>query len=300
MRDLHVHSDPEGEELTMKEFLQYLYKGDFPEALAMFSSVALRLVLAFLLWWLGRKVIRRLAALIERGLSVSQQKGMDSGLAKFLLSLCRVGMYTILFVLLFELLGLPITSVAAILGSAGLAIGLALQGSLSNFAGGVLILLTRPFRVGDYIVASGLEGTVKDIGICYTRLLTTDNRTVILPNGSLANSNLVNVSAEPTRRVDLVVPISYDDDIRSVRSMLLELAEAEERVLKDKPVEVLVKEFGDSSVNLFFRSWVKKEDYWAVYFSLMEEIRYAMKERGFTIPLQQLDVSITSGATPRP
>ena len=201
-------------------------------------------------------------------------------------------MYTVLFFLLFELLGLPITSVATIIGSAGLAIGLALQGSLSNFAGGVLILLTRPFRVGDYIVASGLEGTVKDIGICYTRLLTTDNRTVILPNGSLANSNLVNVSAEPTRRVDLTVPISYDDDIRSVRAMLLEIAEAEERLLADKPVEVLVKEFGESSVNLFFRFWVKKEDYWAVYFSMMENIRYAMKERGFTIPFQQLDVTI--------
>ncbi|MBR6019281.1 MAG: mechanosensitive ion channel [Lachnospiraceae bacterium] len=276
----------------MKEFIQYLYKGDFPAALAVFSAVAIRIVFAVLLWWVGRRVIRKLLSLIERGLTVRQQKGMDSGLAKFLLSLCRVGMYTVLFVLLFELLGLPITSVATILGSAGLAIGLALQGSLSNFAGGVLILLTKPFRVGDYIVASGLEGTVKDIGICYTRLLTPDNRTVIMPNGSLANSNLVNVSAEPERRVDLAVPISYDDDIRSVRAMLLELAEADERVLKNKTAEVLVKEFGDSSVNLVFRCWVKKENYWPVYFSMMEEIRYAMKERGFTIPFPQLDVTL--------
>ena len=276
----------------MKEFIQYLYKGDFPAALAVFSAVAIRIVFAVLLWWVGRRVIRKLLSLIERGLTVRQQKGMDSGLAKFLLSLCRVGMYTVLFVLLFELLGLPITSVATILGSAGLAIGLALQGSLSNFAGGVLILLTKPFRVGDYIVASGLEGTVKDIGICYTRLLTPDNRTVIMPNGSLANSNLVNVSAEPERRVDLAVPISYDDDIRSVRAMLLELAEADERVLKNKTAEVLVKEFGDSSVNLMFRCWVKKENYWPVYFSMMEEIRYAMKERGFTIPFPQLDVTL--------
>ena len=278
--------------MRMKEFIQYLYKGDFPAALAVFSAVAIRIVFAVLLWWVGRRVIRKLLSLIERGLTVRQQKGMDSGLAKFLLSLCRVGMYTVLFVLLFELLGLPITSVATILGSAGLAIGLALQGSLSNFAGGVLILLTKPFRVGDYIVASGLEGTVKDIGICYTRLLTPDNRTVIMPNGSLANSNLVNVSAEPERRVDLAVPISYDDDIRSVRAMLLELAEADERVLKNKTTEVLVKEFGDSSVNLVFRCWVKKENYWPVYFSMMEEIRYAMKERGFTIPFPQLDVTL--------
>lgn len=276
----------------MKEFLQYLYKGDFPAALTMFAAVLIKILFACIIWWLGRKIIRRLVALIERGLRVRQEKGMDSGLAKFLLSLCRVGMYTILFVVLFELLGLPITSVATIIGSAGLAIGLALQGSLSNFAGGVLILLTRPFRVGDYIVAAGLEGTVRDIGICYTRLLTPDNRTVILPNGSLANSNLVNVSAEPTRRVDLTVPISYDDDIRGVRAMLMELAGADERVLTEKPAEVLVKEFGDSSVNLVFRCWVKREDYWPVYFAMMESIRYAMKERGFTIPFQQLDVTI--------
>ena len=276
----------------MKEFLQYLYKGDFPAALTMFAAVLIKILFACIIWWLGRKIMRRLVALIERGLRVRQEKGMDSGLAKFLLSLCRVGMYTVLFVVLFELLGLPITSVATIIGSAGLAIGLALQGSLSNFAGGVLILLTRPFRVGDYIVAAGLEGTVRDIGICYTRLLTPDNRTVILPNGSLANSNLVNVSAEPTRRVDLTVPISYDDDIRGVRAMLMELAGADERVLTEKPAEVLVKEFGDSSVNLVFRCWVKREDYWPVYFAMMESIRYAMKERGFTIPFQQLDVTI--------
>ncbi len=276
----------------MKDFLYYLYNGDFPKAMAAFSSVALRIVLAFLLWWLGRKLIRRIAMVIERGLTVRQQKGMDSGLAKFLLSLSRVGMYTVLFVLMFELLGLPITSVATILGSAGLAIGLALQGSLSNFAGGVLILLTRPFRVGDYIVAAGLEGTVKDIGICYTRLLTPDNRTVIMPNGNLANSNLVNVSAEPERRVDLTVPISYDDDIRDVRAMLLELAQKDERILTTRPTEVLVKEFGDSSVNLAFRCWVKKEDYWGVFFAMMEAIRYEMKERGFTIPFQQLDVTV--------
>ena len=146
---------------------------------------------------------------------------MDAGLARFLYSLCKVGMYTVLFVLLFELLGLPITSVATIIGSAGLAIGLALQGSLSNFAGGVLILLTKPFKLGDYIIASDMEGTVKDIGICYTKLLTPDNRTVIMPNGGLSNANLINVSAEPERRVDLQVPISYEDDIRSVRDTLI-------------------------------------------------------------------------------
>ncbi|MBR5712087.1 MAG: mechanosensitive ion channel [Lachnospiraceae bacterium] len=281
----------------MKEFIEALYKGDFPIALTIFASVALRVVAAFLLWWIGRKLIRYLARLVERGLAARQEKGLDSGLAKFLLSLFRVGLYAVLFAIIFELLGFPITSIAAILGSAGLAIGLALQGSLSNFAGGVLILLTRPFRVGDYIVASGLEGTVKDIGICYTRLLTTDNRTVVMPNGSLANSNLINVSAEPVRRVDITVPISYDDDIRGVRVMLFDLADAEERILADRQVEVYVKEFGENSVNMIFRTWVKKEDYWPVYFSLMEAIRYAMKERGFTIPFPQLDVTLANAGS---
>ncbi|MBQ2557742.1 MAG: mechanosensitive ion channel, partial [Lachnospiraceae bacterium] len=258
----------------MKEFLQCLSRGDLTTAMALFAAVAVRILFAVFLWWLGRKVIRKILTLLERGLAVRQQKGMDAGLAKFLASLCKVGMYTILFVMLFELLGLPITSVATIIGSAGLAIGLALQGSLSNFAGGVLILLTKPFVVGDYIVASGMEGTVREIGICYTRLLTPDNRTVILPNGSLANSNLINVSAQPERRVDIIVPISYEDDIRGVREMLLSLANCNDKVLSDRPYEVYVKEFGESSVNMVFRVWVKKENYWPVYFGLMEDIKY--------------------------
>ena len=278
--------------MSMKEFLQSLSRGDFTTALALFATVAVRILFAFFLWWLGRKVIRRILSLIERGLSARQEKGMDAGLAKFLLSLCKVVMYTILFAMLFEILGLPITSVATIIGSAGLAIGLALQGSLSNFAGGVLILLTKPFVVGDYIVASGMEGTVREIGICYTRLLTPDNRTVILPNGSLANTNLINVSAQPERRVDIIVPISYEDDIRGVREMLLSVADGNEKILPGHSREVYVKEFGESSVNMVFRVWVKKEDYWPVYFGLMEDIKYAMQERGFTIPFAQIDVHL--------
>ncbi len=255
----------------MKEFLQCLSRGDLTTAMALFAAVAVRILFAVFLWWLGRKVIRKLLTLLERGLAVRQQKGMDAGLAKFLASLCKVGMYTILFVMLFELLG---------------------QGSLSNFAGGVLILLTKPFVVGDYIVASGMEGTVREIGICYTRLLTPDNRTVILPNGSLANSNLINVSAQPERRVDIIVPISYEDDIRGVREMLLSLANSNDKVLSNRPYEVYVKEFGESSVNMVFRVWVKKENYWPVYFGLMEDIKYAMQERGFTIPFTQVDIHL--------
>jgi small conductance mechanosensitive channel len=276
----------------MKEFIKCLYNGDFTTAMSLFSAVVVRVLVALVLLWVGRKVIRKIQSVTERALLAREQKGMDPGLARFLLSLCKVGLYAILFVILFELLGLPITSVATIIGSAGLAIGLALQGSLSNFAGGVLILLTRPFRVGDFISASGMEGTVKEIGICYTTLLTPDNRAVILPNGGLANTNLINVSAQPERRVDIIVPIAYEDDIRGVREMLMTISEGREGILTDRPREVYVKEFGDSSVNMVFRCWVKKEDYWPVFFGLMEEIKYAMEERGFTIPFRQIDIHL--------
>ncbi len=274
----------------MNDFLKALLEGDLSKALVLFGAVAVQIALAVVLLWLGRKVVRWICRAVERGLTARTEKGMDPGLAKFLTALCRTGLYALLFLLLFELLGFPITSLVALFGSAGLAIGLALQGSLSNFAGGVLILLTRPFRLGDYIVAQGMEGTVEEIGICYTKLLTPDNRTVIMPNGGLANTNLINVSAEPERRVDIMVPIAYDDDIRKMRELLLGLAESEERVLRTRPSEVYVKEFGDSAIQLVFRCWVRKENYWPVYFGLMEEIRYAMAREGFTIPFPQLDV----------
>jgi len=274
----------------MKEFFQYLYEGEFQMAFALLSSVLVRLAFAFLILWIGRKLVRRVLNIIGRGLGRQEERGMDEGLSKFLHSLCKVALHVLLFVILFEILGLPIASVATLIGSAGLAIGLAMQGTLSNFAGGVLILLTKPFSVDDYIVVSGLEGTVQEIGICYTRLLTPDNRTVILPNGSLANSNLINVSEQPERRVDLVVPIAYEDDIRAVRKMLLGLLEERTEILPDKPCEIYVKELADSSVNLVMRVWVKKQDYWPVYFGLIESVKYAMQENGFTIPYRQLDI----------
>ena len=141
-------------------------------------------------------------------------------------------------------------------------------------------------------MVGNLEGTVTNIGICYTKLNTVDNRVVVLPNGNLSNNNLVNVSAEPKRRIDLVVPISYDDDIRTVRNVLTDIAGSQPKVLADEPVEVYTKEFGDDSIQILYRFWVKREDYWEVYFGTQEKIRYAFLEKGISIPFRQVDVTI--------
>ncbi len=293
----------------MKEFFNALFQGEFVDALSSFAPLVVKLVIVLLLAWIGSKLIKWVLSLLDKALNKSIEKGMDKGIAKFFKSSCKVLLYIVLFLIVVDQLGVPMTSFVTILGSVGLAVGLALQGSLSNFAGGVLILLTHPFRIGDYIVAGGQEGTVTDISICYTKLLTVDNRTVVFPNGTLSNSNLVNVTAEPFRRIDLEIPVSYDDDIREVRSMLLELCDRDARILNDgtnvngtvSPTEspapkfvreVYVKDFGDSSITILYRFWVRREDYWGAYFDMMESVRYAMKERGFTIPFNQLDVSI--------
>lgn len=179
----------------------------------------------------------------------------------------------------------------ALVGSVGLTVGLALQGSLSNFAGGVLLLVLKPFIVGDYIVAQGLEGTVTKIDIFYTTVLTVDNRTIVLPNGTLSNGNIVNVTHEPTRRLDLIVPIGYEDDIRKVKALLLSIANHHtEQILQDHDVVVMVSDFGDDAVEIAFRVWVKKEDYWTTRSDLLEEIKYTFDEQHITIPFHQLDV----------
>lgn len=179
----------------------------------------------------------------------------------------------------------------ALVGSVGLTVGMALQGSLSNFAGGVLILVLKPFVVGDYVVAQGLEGTVTKIDLFYTTILTTDNRTVVMPNGALSNGNIVNVTHEPVRRLDLIVPIGYGDDIRQVKAILLGIADHHaERILQDRDIAVMVGDFGDDAVEIAFRVWVKKEDYWALRSDLLEDIKYTFDEQHITIPFHQFDV----------
>lgn len=254
------------------------------------SPFLFRLLLALLLFFLGRKLISFLLRLFDRICN----KRLEHGVSGFLHAVFNVILQVVLLIAAADIIGLPTTSFVAVLGSLGLAVGLSLQGSLSNFAGGILLLVTKPFVVGDYIVVDSFEGTVTDIGICYTKLRTSDNRAVVMPNGTLSNSNLVNVNQEPTRRVDMVVPISYNDSIRGMRELLVDVAMQNEKVLKEQPVDVYVKEFGAGSIQLGFRVWVESGMYWDTLCELQEAVREAMQAKGYTMPYRQLDVNLVA------
>lgn len=233
--------------------------------------------------WLINKLVNVLGRTMEGRL-------VEPTLAKFLRSLVSIGLKGLLFISVLGMIGIETTSFIAVLGAAGLAVGLALQGSLSNFAGGVLILLFRPFRVGQVIDAQGFLGTVHEIGILHTVLKTFDNKTIIIPNGNLANSAITNMSLEETRRADWVFGVSYDDDIRKVRDVIQGVLDAEERILKDKPTVIALSEFADSSVNFTVRAWVNAADLWPVIWDTNEKIKLAFDEQGISIPFPQRDV----------
>lgn len=254
------------------------------------SPFLFRVIFAIVLYYIGQKVIKLILSLLTK----LGTKKLEAGVLGFLHTVLNVILQVVLVIAVVDTLGFPTTSFIAVIGSLGLTVGLALQGSLSNFAGGVLLLVTKPFVVGDYISVSGYEGTVSEIGICYTKLKTVDNRVVVLPNGSLSNSNLVNVNQEQLRRVDLVVPVSYSDDITGVKDMLLDIAHANPLVLQDQPVDVFVKGFGNDSVDVSFRVWTNRETYWDVFGQIQEAVHKEMPKRGYTIPFHQVDVTIVS------
>ncbi len=220
------------------------------------------------------------------------KRNIDDSLKPFLRSL----LYNILLVLLIlsvlSTLGIQMTSFVAIIGAAGLAVGLALQGTLQNFAGGVIILILRPFKVGDYIEGSGHAGTIKEIQIFNTVMLTPDNKKIIIPNGGLSNASITNYSAQPTRRVDMVFGIGYDDDIKKAKELLETIVTGDERVLKDPIHQIAVSELADSSVNFVVRPWVNAADYWDVYFDMHEKIKLEFDKAGISIPFPQRDVHI--------
>lgn len=255
-----------------------------------FSIIKL-IVIALLIWFIGKRVIGLILKVTKHAL----EKGkIDEGVQSFLMSLVRIALYAILIVVLVGTVGIETSSIAAVFASAGVAIGLALQGSLSNFAGGVLILILKPFKIGDYIVAKGLEGTVTSIDIFYTKLLTTDNRLVVLPNGSLSNSDLVNVSHEPTRRVDLTASVDYSSDIKKVKTILFDIGSNLEYSFEDEthPVQVYVNSYEASSIDLGLRFWVKAEDYWTAKWEATEQMKAKFDAAGISIPFNQLDVMI--------
>ena len=273
-------------ELDPKELINAL-----SEFLALFGLRALGGLIILIIGW---KVTNKIAKSFER-LLVKYE--VEPSLISFLWSFLLWALRIILLISVASVLGVKTTSFIAVLGSAGLAIGLAIQGSLSNLAGGVLILLLRPFKVGDFVEVSDTSGTVKRIMLFHTVLNTIDNRIVFLPNGPLANSNIINYSAEASRRIDYNLGISYGDDLKKGKELLMKLAIADERIFKDPAPEVMVASLGDSSVNLRLRVWVATPNYWPVIFSLTELSKLACDEQGLNIPFPQRDVHLyTAGA----
>ncbi len=221
---------------------------------------------------------------------------MDPTAKGFILTCFAVLLKVALVVTVAAYLGIPMTSFVAILGAMGLAVGLALQGSLANFAGGLMLLIFRPFKVGDFVEANGSQGVVQSISILYTKLLTLDNRAVLIPNGSLSNNTVINFSAEDTRRVDLVFNAAFDSDVERVKAVLLVIAEKNEMVLKDPAPFARLSGKNDSGLEFTLRAWTKKENYWDVYFDLLENVKLAFDKVGIVVPYKQVDVHMKNDA----
>ncbi|MBO5145382.1 MAG: mechanosensitive ion channel family protein [Lachnospiraceae bacterium] len=259
-----------------------------PEKILSFGS---QVLIAALLFFVGSKAISFIRKITKKSL---QRANVETGVIQFLDGLIKAGLYGILVLVIAGTFGFDATSVVALVGSAGVTIGLALQGSLSNLAGGVLILLLKPFRVGDFIIESGhgTEGTVKEIGIFYTKLATTDGKIVVLPNGNLANSSITNATDSPTRRIDLTVGISYDADIKKAKEVLQALMDNDMDILHSEPVSVFVDSLADSAVVLGMRCYCENPKYWEVRWRLLENAKYALDEAEIEIPYQQLSVHV--------
>ena len=203
-----------------------------------------------------------------------------------------IGIKIILILMVMNYVGIETTGLAAVIGAAGIGIGLAVQGSLSNLAGGVVILFIRPFNVGDYIDAAGLSGTVEKIGMFYTTLLSIDNKVELIPNGTLANGNIVNYTSKPERRVDLTFSVAYEEDVYKVKNILTNIVNNNELIMKNPEPFVGLSEHGESSINFVVRAWCKTEDYWDIYFDLLEKVKVKFDEENVVIPYPQMDVRI--------
>jgi len=248
-----------------------------------------KLIGAIVVWIIGSIIIKKLLNLFVKALD--KQKTEES-LKPFLKSIVGVLLKVLLAISVLSMVGVAMTSFIAILGAAGLAIGMALSGTLQNFAGGVMILLFKPFKVGDFIDAQGHKGSVKEIQIFNTILTDLDNKTIIIPNGGLSTNSMVNYSTEPTRRVDISVGIAYGENVEKSREILNELGESDKRILKDPAPFIGLTELADSSVNLTFRVWVNSDDYWGVFFDMNENVYNAFNKSGVQIPFPQMDVHL--------
>ena len=249
----------------------------------------INITIALAIFVIGRWIAGILLNIVDKMLNKS---GMDKMLVSFVHSILNALLLLFIIIAALDQLGVNTTSFIALIGAAGLAVGLALQGSLQNFAAGVLLIIFRPFKVGHFIEAAGTSGVVEDIGIFSTRLKTGDNREIIVPNGAIYGGNITNNSARETRRIDLVFGIGYDADIRNAREIMQSLMDVDERILKEPAPLIAVAELADSSVNFNVRPWVNTGDYWAVRFDLIEQVKLAFDDAGISIPFPQMDVHI--------
>ena len=252
-----------------------------------------KLLLAFAVlavgWWLINRLCNVLARTFERS-------KIEPTLATFLQSIIGITLKIVLLIVFASMVGVETASLIALLGAAGLAVGLALQGSLANFAGGVLILFFKPFKAGDEIEAQGHRGVVQEIQIFNTILLTRDNEKIVIPNANLSNDTVKNIFCEPTRRVDMTFGISYEDDILKAKQVIRDVLDANDKVLKEPSADIFISAHADSSINILVRPWCASEDFWPVYFGTHEELKLAFDREGITIPFPQRDVHIQNGS----
>lgn len=268
----------------MNRFAQYLQ-----DSIPTLIAFGIKVLIALVVFFIGRLAIKWIRKIVRRSLERSKA---DKGVEQFVDSFLRAGLYCLLIFSIAARLGVDTTSVAALVASGGVAIGLALQGSLSNFAGGVLILLLKPFEVGDYIIedTNKNEGTVKEIQIFYTKLSTVDNKTIVIPNGMLTNSSLTNATAKAERRLNLKVSIAYEADLRKAKALVEEILRKDACVKEDDEINVFVDELADSAVILGARAWVSNDEFWPTRWRLLETIKLAFDEEGIAIPYPQMTV----------
>lgn len=271
--------------ITWDMFVQY-----FQDSLPTVLDFCMKVIIAVIVLLIGRRIIRFVMKAICRSLD---KTSLETGMKQHLETMIRVALYCVLILIVLGRFGITASSVIAIIGSAGLSIGLALQGTLSNFAGGVLILMVHPFKVGDYIKedTSGNERKVMEIQLFYTKLVTLDNKVIVVPNANLTGSSLTNMTQQDRRRVDIRVGISYHADIRKAKEVISRVAQEEPKLLEGEPVKVFVDELAESSVVIGLMVWVKTDDYWEVKWRLTENVKYALDENQIEIPFPQVTVS---------
>jgi|TARA_B110000971_G_C20014626_1_gene503291 small conductance mechanosensitive channel len=254
---------------------------------ALVTTYGVKILLALAIYLIGKRLVAFITDLMVKTMT---SRNIDPTVGNFVKNITYYLLLALVVVAALGQLGVETASAIAILGAAGLAVGFALQGTLANFASGVMLILLRPLKIGDYVEVAGEAGVVKEVAIFATTLTTPDNKTIIVSNGSVVSSNITNYSTQPTRRIDLVVGVSYNANIQQVKTELLAIAAADERVLRDQEVTVGVVELADSSVNFVFRPWVQSADYWNVYFDLNERVKTRFDELGIEIPYPQMDI----------